>query len=314
MPRDRAFLNMAIWQDADFRGLPPLAQHLYFVLWTHPGLSYAGVVDWRPGRIAAMAGGWTRAQVQTAADCLEARLFIVVDRDTEECLVRSFVRFDGLMKQGNLSVSFATAYAEVASNDIRGVIVRETQKLRRFETDIAAWGKEQVRGVLEQPAVDPRSRALPADPFTPELTLNVTPTVTPGVTPESPDADHHGDPGAGIPPTPTPPPAPTPLLPGVPAADASGAAQQSSTRRKPERTLPTDWAPNKRHFEQAKERGADIAFEVERFRNHAQMNDRRVRDWDAAFRNWLSKAQPARVQRTEPVSAWDRTYADGSER
>lgn len=89
MGRERAFLNTAIWQDTDFRALPPLAQHLYFVLRTHPGLSYACVVDWRPARHAPMAGGRSRAEVDAAAECLEARLFIVVDRDTEDCLVRS---------------------------------------------------------------------------------------------------------------------------------------------------------------------------------------------------------------------------------
>ncbi len=312
MPRDRSFMNTAIWQDADFRTLPPLAQHLYFVLWTHPGLSYAGVVDWRPARIAQMSGCWSAADVEAAADCLEARLFIVVDRATEECLVRSYVRFDGLMKQANLSVSFANAYAEVASNDVRGVIVHETQKLHRLEPDLAAWRKGQVRGVLAQPSVDPRSRTLPADPFTPGATPTVTRSVTPAVTVNSTAGDPSVDPEADLPPTPSP--TPSPLLPGVPAADASGAAQQGTTsRRRPERPIPNDWAPNEKHFRQAQEMRADLAHEAERFRNHAQTHDRRARDWDAAFRNWLTKAKPAQRQSTETVSAWDRQYQRGPE-
>lgn len=291
MGRDRSFLNTAIWQDADFRALPPLAQHLYFVLWTHPGLSYAGVVDWRPARLAPMSGGWTRADVEAAAACLEARLFIVVDQDTEECLVRSYVRFDGLMRQANLAVSFANAYAEVASNNIRGVIVRETQKLRELEPDIAAWRKEQVLGVLSQPAVDPRSRPLPNDPFAPTLTPSGTPTVTPPVAPNSASTDPQPDPSPGVPPTPSP--SPTPLLPVLPDADAPGAAQSKpSGRRRPERPLPDDWAPNEKHAQQAREARADLVLEAERFRNHAQTHDRRARDWDAAFRNWLTRAQP----------------------
>lgn len=310
MSRDRSFLNTAIWQDADFRALPPLAQHLYFVLWTHPSLSYAGVVDWRPARLAPMAGGWTRTDVQAAAACLEARLFIVVDQDTEECLVRSYFRFDGLMRQANLAVSFANAYAEVASNDIRGVIVRETQKLRQLEPDIAAWRKEQVLGVLSQPAVDPRSRCLPTDPFSPGLTPSVTPVLTPSPDTSTRTSDPQPDPGPGVPPTPSP--TPTPLLPVLPDADAPGAAQKS-TRRKPERPLSDDWAPNPAHHRQAEERRADIAHEAERFRNHAKANDRRARDWDAAFRNWLMKAQPTARQTPESVSAWDRQYQRGPE-
>lgn len=312
--RDRSFPNTAIWQDADFRALPPLAQHLYFVLWTHPGLSYAGVADWRPARLAPMAGGWTRTDVEAAAACLEARLFIVVDQDTEECLVRSYVRFDGLMRQANLAVSFANAYAEVASNDIRRVIVRETQELQQLEPDIAAWKKDQVRGVLSQPAVDPRSRPLPTDPFTPRLTPSVTPAVAPALVTDATDADPQPDPGAGVPPTPSP--SPTPLLPGVPDADASGAARQgTASRRRPERPIPDDWAPNEKHFRQAQQMCADLAHEVERFRNHEETHDRRARDWDAAFRNWLTKAKPAQRQPIETVSAWGRQYQrDPSER
>ena len=85
MAREHSMINTAIWNDADFRALPWPAQHLYFVLWTHPGLSYAGVVDWRPARIAPMAGGWSVEMVQAAADCLAARLFLVGKKVTAQC-------------------------------------------------------------------------------------------------------------------------------------------------------------------------------------------------------------------------------------
>lgn len=100
----------------------------------------------------------------------------------------------------------------------------------------------------------------------------------------------------------------------VPDADAPGAALQKATSRcRPERPLPDDWAPNEKHAQQARERHADLAFEAERFRNHAKANDRRARDWDAAFRNWLMKAQPTPRQTPESVSAWDRQYQRGPE-
>src|SRR5690625_1130485 len=164
MAREFSKFNLAIWQDDDCRALPPPPQHLYMVLWTHPVLTYAGVVDWRPGRLAALAGGWTAEDVRTAADCLEARLFIVTDEDTEECLIRSWVRFDGLMKQPRMAVSFANAYAETASSEIRGVIIHELNKLHSREPDLAGWAKPQVADMLNLAQTDPRSRALPEDP------------------------------------------------------------------------------------------------------------------------------------------------------
>lgn len=165
MAREFSKFNLAIWQDDDWRAVPPPAQHLYMVLWAHPGLTYAGVVDWRPGRIAALAGGWTADEVRAAADCLEARLFIVTDEDTEECLIRSWARFDGLMKQPRMAVSFANAYAETASSEIRGVIIHELNKLHTLDPDLAGWAKPQVTDMLGLAQIDPRSRALPEDPF-----------------------------------------------------------------------------------------------------------------------------------------------------
>lgn len=183
MARDHARVNLALWNDDDFLDLPYPAQHLYLVLWTHPDLSYAGVVDWHPGRIASRAAGWTVDEVNAAAQCLEARLFIVIDHETQECLIRSWVRWDGLMKQPIMAVSFAKARASVASREIRGVIVHEALRLRDREPELAGWAKPQVQELLENRALDPRSRALPQDPFTPGLTPDLTLSATPDSTP-----------------------------------------------------------------------------------------------------------------------------------
>src|SRR5699024_3338647 len=62
MARDHGRILTAIWSDDDFRRLTVGAQHLYLMLVTDPGLSYAGVTDWRPNRITPRAHAWTRAQ------------------------------------------------------------------------------------------------------------------------------------------------------------------------------------------------------------------------------------------------------------
>lgn len=309
MARDRAVFNTAIWNDDDFRALPYQAQHLYFVLWTHPGLSYAGVIDWRPARIAKRAAGWSVQDVERAARCLEARLFVVIDRDTEELLIRSFVRWDGLMKQANLGVSFSAAHAEASSPLIRGVIVHEAKRLREREPGLPSWGRKQVAELLTQTDIDPRSLPVPADPWA-AVDPSVDPATDPQVDP-SVDPKVEGQPDPATDPGPTPSLSPTPysLLHTLPDADASSDAQQTSSRRKPERPLPDDWAPNAKHFAQAEKLGVDLMAEARAFRGHAQTHDRRARDWDAAFRTWLDKSRPAaRAPQGQqaPKSSWDR--------
>ena len=164
MAREYASTNVTIWQDPDFRALPYPAQMLYFMLWTHPQLSYCGVVDWRPAKLTGSGQGWTKDGILAVAACLEARHFIVIDEDTEECLLRSWVRWDGLMRQPRLPVSFALAYATVGSNLIRGVVIHEMNKLRKLEPDAGGWDKPQVQAMFDLPDIDPKDRHLD-DPF-----------------------------------------------------------------------------------------------------------------------------------------------------
>src|SRR5690625_1904186 len=105
MARDHARINLDIWNDPDFRALPLPAQHLYLVLWTHPDLTYAGSIDWRPARLSGLTGGVDKAAIEEAADCLAARHFLVVDEETEEALIRSWIRFDGIMRQPRMAIS-----------------------------------------------------------------------------------------------------------------------------------------------------------------------------------------------------------------
>ena len=93
---------------------------------------------------------------------------------------------------------------------------------------------------------------------------------------------------------PTPTPTPTPTLKLVPSGPAPEAGTKARDRRAPEHSLPANWNTDAAHALLAQERGVDLHLEVERFRAHAEANDRRARNWAAAFRQWLLKAQPDR--------------------
>lgn len=304
MARDHARINLAIWNDDDFLDLPPLAQHLYLVLWTHPDLSYAGVVDWRPARIAERAAGWTAEDVILAGKCLEARLFVVIDETTEECLIRSWVRWDGLMKQPIMAVSFTKARAAVSSREIRAVIVHEARKLKKLDPDLPGWEKPQVRELLAQTALDPRTRALPTDPLTPGLTPAVTPglTLSPGV---------GANPSANPSPTPTPTPTPSTTRDGTTASGApdapadAGATATPKTKRGTRIPEPFPITPDMVTWARRECPGLDHRAVTEKFIDHwrAQPGQRGVKlDWVATWRNWMRREHEQRAGRT-PTTA-----------
>lgn len=160
MAREYARVRVDVWIDDDFRSLTPPAQHLYFVLLTSPSLSYCGVTDWRAGRLAALSSEWTSDQVRAAAVELTERLYVVPDVDTEEVLIRSFVRHDGLMKEARVAVSMVKAFGSVASNTIRGVLVHELKRLHAEDDTMNGWRTTkgepgQALTLLTLNAIDP---------------------------------------------------------------------------------------------------------------------------------------------------------------
>jgi len=204
MARDHAQVNVTIWTDPDFRRLPPAAQHLYFTLWTSPGLTYAGTHDWRPARLSGLAADWTREDITAASDCLRARHFLVTDEDREETLIRSWIRFDGLMKQPRMAVSCITAYAEIASSMLREVVAFELRRIHDQQPELTCWRDRRIAEVLDHPATSAKDLPVPADPFAPGFTHRFGPGFTPGLA----QTDPKGYPSVKGSPTPAPAPAP----------------------------------------------------------------------------------------------------------
>jgi hypothetical protein len=155
MARTHAAIRLDIWGDDDWRTLSIPAQHLYLLLLTSPTLTYAGVADWRPARLAGLSAGATAADVTAAADELEAALFVIRDDETEEILVRSFLKHDGLMEKPNVAKAMVTAYGKTISATLRGVIVYQLRRLASVEPEPKAFQVREVSGLLEKPSIDP---------------------------------------------------------------------------------------------------------------------------------------------------------------
>lgn len=154
MARDHARIRLNIWDDEDFAELSSSAQWLYFRILSHQTLSYCGVADWRPGRYAASAADLTPTDVETFAAELERGRFVVIDRDTEEVLVRSFVKHDELMDKWNMAAAVARTWSEVASKPIKAVIVHELHRLMESGAD-GKWDRDDVERVMKRKRMTP---------------------------------------------------------------------------------------------------------------------------------------------------------------
>ena len=280
MARDRANINTNIWTDTHWRQLTRDQQWLYELLLTHPELSYAGVSDWRPGRLMQFSAGTSRQEIERIGAELQAERFIFIDEDTEEVLIRSFLRHDGILKQPKLTVSMINAYGAVSSNNIREVIVHELTRLHKESPDTKAFENPKVMAILKQPA---RSMDAFTLGFTPELTLGVTPNAS----------------QAQALPTTTATTTST-------STDVEGSGE--TRRKKPTILLPASWKPNEAHTKYANDEGIALDFQAERFRNHAEASDRHMADWNAAFRNWLLKAERTKKIRPAATSPWNKEF------
>lgn len=139
MSRTYAKIYVSIWA-GDFRDLTIGAQGLYFRLLTDPKLSMCGVVDWRPKRLLQSFAGMKQAEFTRLASELEEAGYIVVDDDTEEVLIRSFVRHDGVLKSPNLTKAMASDWLAVASRAIKESVVIEVARALEEEPDSKGSG------------------------------------------------------------------------------------------------------------------------------------------------------------------------------
>lgn len=273
MAREYASIKLLIWQDDEFRSLSREAQHLYLLLVTHPSLSYCGVVDWRPARLAAFAGNITADDVIEAAEELRAISFVVVDEETEEALVRSFIRNDGLMKQPRMAISMVKAYAAVASRTLQGVVIHELQRLHKESPELNGWHKQEALDLLTHKAIDPRDLAQTGESL-PQTLGNVSETFGPNknrvlLTPAT--APKHHAPGTTIQDNPK-------------AATPSRAAR--ATRIPDDFTITDDM----RKWARTEVPGLDIDRATKKFVLHFQSASGQratMLNWQAAWKKWM---------------------------
>lgn len=128
MARDHARIYVRIQDDTDWLSLTMAEQWAYHALLISRDLSWCGVAPLLPQRVSALAKDATSPKVLRALAGLEAKRFVLLDHDTAEIAVRTFVRHDGVMKQPNVLCAAIKAWGKVHSEPIREAIRDEFRR------------------------------------------------------------------------------------------------------------------------------------------------------------------------------------------
>lgn len=127
MARTHAKVYAAIWSDPDFVTLSSDAQRTYMLLLSQAKLNLVGVLTYLPTRWARLAPDTTAADVERSVAELEAARYVIVDRDTEELLVRTLVRHDiaTVTRNSRLTSGMWNAWLSTESHDLRVAALAE---------------------------------------------------------------------------------------------------------------------------------------------------------------------------------------------
>ncbi|CAL9646982.1 hypothetical protein [Streptomyces sp. enrichment culture] len=319
MARGHGRILTSIWDDADFLALDPHQQRLYLFLISQPNLNHAGLLDLTLRRWSRKARGLTSAELEKLLQSLEDARFIVMDEDTEELLIRSFVRNDGVWKQPKVMGAMVSGALEISSRRLRYALLAEMDRipLDELSDEPGARGvsiRQQVaehiatlRKAFGDPPPDPNGRGS-VTPFKP-------PSGTPSDTPPQPPAEGgpeastraHAPASRAHSPAPAPAPAPFPIHSVVDVSEeTSGSSAAGAGRPDGLHLIPDDFYLNDtmRRWVNATYPGLDPEFETQQFISYWRGEGRRKRNWHEAWRKWVAdSAKRASERANRPLKA-----------
>lgn len=129
MARSHARIFTSIWDDPDFLARSSQAQRCYMMLLSQPNLGHAGILPTTVRRWTLLSADEDEAALRTALAELAEHNFVVVDERTEELVIRSLIRNDGVWKQPKVLAVAITEAASIRSPRLRACITEELAKL-----------------------------------------------------------------------------------------------------------------------------------------------------------------------------------------
>lgn len=291
MARDYGKIYTSIWGDPEFRALGRDAQHLYMQLLSQPDLSMAGVLTIARTRWAQQAGV-DESETDESMAVLTDHRFVFVDWDTQELLVRSFVRRDEGWRSPTTMKAIASAMNAVLSPILKSVLADEVRRIdtstlsEKISEKTGRSTKEVVMGYIGSflASVIPHSN-------TPSDTPSDNPSDTPTdgfscVRARTATATEHAN----------------------ATAPANANATVSAPRQRGHR-LPAEWRLSDDDRDYAVTRGIDADTEAENFRDYWHNKpgkDGLKLDWSLAWKTWIRKSAERRPanSRLAPSKSW----------
>ncbi|MET9467402.1 hypothetical protein ABZY44_21865 [Streptomyces sp. NPDC006544] len=233
MARGHGRILTSIWEDGDFLDLEPVEQRLYLFLISQPNLNHAGLLDLTLRRWARKARGLTSADLEKLLQTLDFRRFIVMDEDTEELLIRSFIRNDGVWRMPKVMGAAVSGALEISSKRLQQAVLAEMDRIpldelsdepTKTRTGPGPSNRQQVRDHIQT-----LRNAFAGPPASPSEGGSGTPSAPPSGTPS--DTPTEGGPRASTrgrapaSPAHSPAPAPTPAPNPSPLEDMWGAEE-----------------------------------------------------------------------------------------
>ncbi len=236
MARTHARVYHSIWADPDFLARTESAQRMFLFLLSQSDIEHSGVLGLRERRWSRGASDSTLASIEKAlAELIESR-FIVVDEDTEEVLVRSFMRWDNVWRQPNIAKAAAEHIRTLTSVPIRAALLAELQRIEISGANMQPHIFAEVRQLRED-LLNELNEAIPNPTRNPSGKGSGNPSANGSANPRAKGSGEGGNCSSeGQPPSPTTSPststAPTLPLPAVAAAPATGGGLTVTQRSK----------------------------------------------------------------------------------
>lgn len=147
MARDFARLRHSIWSDDTFLALKEAEQRAYMLVLSQPSMSYCGVLPYTLRRWAGLAADSSLPKLKKSLAVLEEERFIVTDEDSEELMVRSFVKHDGILASPNVCRATVKAFPKIHSPRLKAVFLSGLHALR---ADVQEEGWDKGWAVLSE--------------------------------------------------------------------------------------------------------------------------------------------------------------------
>lgn len=289
MARSEARILVDIWTDDDFTAMAAGPQQRFMFLLSQPDLAHDGVIPLRPGRWARKTAGASIASVRAELAVLAAANFIVVDEETGEVLIRSFVRRDRVFKQPNVMRAAVDHVPLIESRTILDALLTETDRIRsenphlteQQSTTLAEMANELAKRVKGIPANPTGNPSLKDAPGTPGERGDVTAVSNDFPVPRS-SISGSPDPAPRIPEA-------APLAP-LASPPARKSALDRGTR------IPADFAVTEAMVAWAAHNAPDVngRRETQAFLNYWRSKTgagATKKKWDLTWQNWMLKAQ-----------------------